>query len=508
MGRPAGLAALERTIETDLAGVEGALLVACLRAQELGAEGAPDVLVAAAPSLAPPFDELALGLVSADGLSALPDDFGPLARYYELRWGAAKAFGRIDGKRYAVLVLDELHRDEDFLDGLLLRAAAVVFGEAVDDYVEELLFADPTPARLRAAMFGHRRVLVRLVERGWIPSEQEWSALLSVAGPLPERDAEELWKLGLDTPPETRERVSLRLLRNGSPPPPLWFERLKQRFQPEGWLAFFLSAGDRADTDLIPDLTTLLARVEDPSFVPHGWVALARLGHVPSISKLEGALAAEPGPLRERCLAALARVAYDPAIGPWLKKAAEIETLTPTEQSHLAAGAVLAGRAPDRPLLRTALRRGRLASPFVSATVLALAKKPQPEDLVVLGELFPRVEDPELNLSLAVGLLLNLEPRVRRILRAALWGDDWARSMLAAGLFYRVGGYHVLADEIASAPGGLSDERRRSVGFALGEFGGLPALERYRRENPRASERDPLLQGALLGALAAERADD
>jgi hypothetical protein len=63
-----------------------------------------------------------------------------------------------------------------------------------------------------------------------------------------------------------------------------------------------------------------------------------------------------------------------------------------------------------------------------------------------------------------------------------------------------VAGLEALIDELDTAPRTAGDRDLRRVGFAIGEWGGLSAVEKLARER---RETDPGLQGALLGALAA-----
>jgi hypothetical protein len=62
-----------------------------------------------------------------------------------------------------------------------------------------------------------------------------------------------------------------------------------------------------------------------------------------------------------------------------------------------------------------------------------------------------------------------------------------------------ISGASVLFDEIDRAPLGCTKEDVRRVGYALGLWGGIPAL---RELTTKLRSGDPALQGALLGALA------
>jgi hypothetical protein len=95
-------------------------------------------------------------------------------------------------------------------------------------------------------------------------------------------------------------------------------------------------------------------------------------------------------------------------------------------------------------------------------------------------------------------LLGQRHPATNGLLTAALWGSDWNRSVLAGGLIVAFGGPRGLLDEIEGAPRTAGERDLRRAGFALGEWGGLSAVEPLARVR---TEGDPVLQGALLGAL-------
>ena len=63
----------------------------------------------------------------------------------------------------------------------------------------------------------------------------------------------------------------------------------------------------------------------------------------------------------------------------------------------------------------------------------------------------------------------------------------------------RARGIQGLHDELASAPTEARPEDLRRIGYALGQWGGLAAVEALAR---RRGSGDPALQGAYLGALA------
>jgi hypothetical protein len=63
-----------------------------------------------------------------------------------------------------------------------------------------------------------------------------------------------------------------------------------------------------------------------------------------------------------------------------------------------------------------------------------------------------------------------------------------------------VGGPGSLRDEVHRIPTSASSRDLRRLGFAIGEWGGLEAVE-YLQDRENLQMRSPVLQGAILGAL-------
>jgi hypothetical protein len=83
-----------------------------------------------------------------------------------------------------------------------------------------------------------------------------------------------------------------------------------------------------------------------------------------------------------------------------------------------------------------------------------------------------------------------------------LWRGSHDISLLAAAQLVEVYGMHFLLDEVAAAPRDADDADLRRVGFAIGTWGGIDAVEQLSRAR-RNNTGDPALQGAVLGALGA-----
>jgi hypothetical protein len=132
--------------------------------------------------------------------------------------------------------------------------------------------------------------------------------------------------------------------------------------------------------------------------------------------------------------------------------------------------------------------------------VRALSRRPTPQDLEVMTDLFPQPGEEALNLELATSLAALSSPVVRPLLRAALWQGEFDVSILAGFLMAAADGDRSLIEEIRRPPPGATVGDLRRVGFALGEWGGVEALSKLSRQTGSAA--GPEMQGALLGALA------
>jgi len=154
-----------------------------------------------------------------------------------------------------------------------------------------------------------------------------------------------------------------------------------------------------------------------------------------------------------------------------------------------------------RDVVREALAgEGGTAHPHAIEMVRGLSRNAGPEDVAALRGVFPVPGELELNVELGLALLHNGDPIMLQPVREALWKGTWNRSILAAAVLIDLAGMETLRSEARRPPGTVSLRDLRRIGFALGEWGGLPEVERLAR---RSSSRDPVLQGALLGALAA-----
>jgi hypothetical protein len=194
----------------------------------------------------------------------------------------------------------------------------------------------------------------------------------------------------------------------------------------------------------------------------------------------------------------MATMPYDPRIRPHLVRALGLDKVEGEVRESVELALAREGRIGDREVLRSWLQEGR-PRPLRSAAIRALGRRLEEQDLELFRTMFPLEEELDLNVELAVVLVRNRDPQALQMLRRILWQGDWNESVLAGGLLMRGGGVHSLLVELDSPPAGSDARDLRRVGFALGQWGGIEAVEILAR---RRAEDDPGMQGAYLGVLS------
>jgi len=507
-----GWPGLERALERDLADLEYASAVALVVSDRRGvpqAEGRLEAL-ALGDGVAAEAARAARALSEPDHDAAATGALGQaLALYYELRWRAAQRFGLVDEKRWQTTLLEGLLADDQFLDRVILAAAQELEGHALRTHMVELLLGEERVGVLRAAAVLLPDDLARAYEAGeWKPSSPElWRAMLEeIDQAHAEKRAKKLVEVAFRDVPEVASLAGLLLLRAGGDLPWRWVADQLEDGTPEFRARLVEACGDRGDDRRLPDLADLLEKRPDLGLSGPGVVALARLGHAPARAALDEFVKGPASPERTGVLLALARVQHDRRMRRPALDALRRTDLEPEVSLALELGLAGAGEVASRERLRAALPAAFAAptrDPRRVAVVRALGAKPEPSDLVLLRGLFPVEGDLDVNVELALVLIRQKDPAAFAVLRAALWSGSWNRSVLAGGVFLRAAGMEALVDEIESPPREADERDLRRVGFALGEWGGLGAVEALSRGRP---EPDPALQGAVLGALSTRTA--
>lgn len=494
-----GWPALARRLEQDTSGFEEPLCLALALAARGGAGAAEARLHALAEgedqSLKRPAAR-ALSWRSGAGAEGLGDT---LQIYYELRWRAAVSYGLVDGRRGPEMRKAELYANGEFLDRVVLSAASELPGLALRTHLAEILLEGKSPGVLRVAVLQMPEELERVLLAGeWQPSPDAWHAMLSE---IDARRAEQRTRklLGAAFQLSELEPLAGRLLfRAGGDIPWTWVRDQLEEGDPALRAGLVEACGDRGEKELVPELSALLADREDLGLAAPGQVALVRLAHPPAKEELDTLLAGPPGPEREQALRALARVLHDKNLRRYAEQALRRDDLPKELRRDLEVGLAENGAPVDRSELRAALLKSKNHT-WRFACARALASAPEPADLEALAALYPAGDDLELDVELARALLRARHGAARGLLAAALWSADWNRSVLAGGLIVANAGPRGLLEELELAPRTATERDLRRVGFALGEWVGISAVEELSRAR---SEGDPVLQGALLGALA------
>jgi HEAT repeat protein len=428
---------------------------------------------------------------------------GPTVHFLlELRWQAARRFGMVDGHRWNHILTEAVIHGEAFLDRVVLEAAVDLSGPAVEDHLLEILIEGEGDHRLRAvaAVMPHR--LVQIIESGlWTPSgADDWRVVLGeIERRRLERQSVELLELALRQPDVTYT-AGLLLLRAGALDHAGIVVNEMASPEPSRREAIAHAFGLARNPDRVPDLLRLRddgdARVRAAALV-----ALVRLRHDPSKDVLRALLLAGPSDEREAVLGALASEGRHPGatdLVGWLEAGLAQTDLDARERFALEIALATQGRLETKDSLRAFLGRDG-GGPLLPLVVRALAVKADERDLLLMRERFPTEDQFDLDVDLALALLRAGDPLAQRILRIAMWRGSWNRSALAAGLFVKRNGIHALIEELGSPPPEAQDADIRRLGFAVGEWGGLAALDELAR---RRGPGDPALQGAYLGALS------
>jgi hypothetical protein len=473
---------------------------ALLALLKTGVPGARELVVATAADVKHPRANAATALLAfVENPSA--DRIPRAARtWFELRWEAARAFGCIDGQKFEIVRIAELAKDVRFCADVAVLGASRSLFPATKDHLLSVLLQERGPARLEAAVHAMARSLSRLVESElWKPADAaEWSALLAEI----ERERAEA------TTPEVLQAAEEIL-------PVRWKARellaRSGRFDLASFSAIDLAAlgpEERVSVCQIlgsmtePAAGTLLGRLADdadPGVRGAYLVARLRNGGASDEDDVDRALSDRSRPEHAAVLAALCRNAREPAIAERLER--YVKKALGGELVNVAVALCEQGRYIGRVYVRSLLsvpeppsgeRRRMLAR--------ALCRRPSEQDRAILVELFPQPGEEDLNRDLAVGLARLSDPKVRPVLRSAFWGPSFDTAVLAGTLLAEELGLRGIVEDIRNPPPGTPPEKLRRAGFAIGEWGGIKAMNRL-ADLSGASAARPEVQGALLGVL-------
>jgi len=401
----------------------------------------------------------------------------------------------------------ELREDPEFLTRVVFGAAAVLDLAALEPHLAGMLRAGEAPEALRLALRVMPAELARAHAAGvWRPGPEAVRVLLAeIEARGRERESAELLQSLFRAGDENVAWAGRLLLCGGGEVGFAWVADQLEALKGAERLPWLEACGASGRRELVGELGDWLLDERDPHAAATGIVALARLGHEPARLQLDELVA---GPADERlafALEALARALSTRELARVAELALRRDDLAPSTRLALEAGLVEGGAPAARSALRQSLAQRSGAERDLC--LRALARAPEAADVEAFAALFPLAGEEllETNVLLAETLLARRHAEGEPFLRAALWRDDWNLCVLAGGLLMQAGGARALLDELEAAPRSVGEPHLRRVGFALGEWGGLGVVEELLRTR---NEADPVLQGALLGALSARAAEE
>ncbi len=426
--------------------------------------------------------------------------------YLEWRFEAAKQFGLIDGQSWSVRVLNDVLKDEAFLDSVVFPASARLLSTGVKDHLMHSLLEEGGRARVQAATLAMPKAISSLVEHElWLPNDdEEWSALLDV-----------IWDNRLETRvgailvraldvPSMRMRASASIARLKDKeaasvllPGVLHTEGTSP--QDRSWAIEFLV--ELADEDSLKHIRSYLAD-ESRAVRAKARVALVRM-NVPIAAEELYELVADSGDSdREVILRELCSQARSNSASKLLQELLLNDVLNLEQRIRVGSNLILNGRGVPPASFSEDILKLPISGELGALTLRALGKRGLTDDLELLVRHFPTEGDQVVNLAAASALIERGTPGTIPILQAAIWRGPWDRSILACALLVDTVGFRALADELNKPPTKATSEDLRRVGFALGELGGIEQVEAFARRLQTGTG-DPILQGAVLGALSA-----
>jgi hypothetical protein len=418
------------------------------------------------------------------------------------RFDAARQWGLIDGETWESLAVRKLSSDPRFVREVVMSAAGGLRGGAARDHVLAELLHGTDLARLRTAIAILPGEVSDLVDAGlWKPADaNQWTTMLDeISARHLERFTLSFLRAAMQDEDVRCHAIALAAIAGDEDVSALSGIDVKRLSADDRvWIA--LAVGSRTEDQLLERFSSLAK--DESAKVRMAWlVAEFRHGDSKAADKLENKLNDASADDHRVLVLALCAAARDPFVAETLETF--LGTATEEEAILVAVALGIEGRADAQDRVRAALTvepppKGLAAVRLVRA----LRGRPQPEDLIVLRRLFPSVtEDRALDRELVLALYDHSDPEMMPILRAGLWSSETDMSLLAGGLIVQASGVVALIQELRVPPSSATSRDLRRVGFAIGEWGGVSALEALSREL-RWSSGEPALQGALLGVLS------
>ena len=431
----------------------------------------------------------------------------------KLRWDAGRHFGLIDGRAWEVALIERLAEDEAFLKGFVLNAAASSVRPGSKDHFRSLAESE----RTRAGAASEQAVCAALrampgevpmpVEAGlWNP---DWGMMLEE---IRERDLEGatigILRLAKEIP-SMRYRAMALLAKAGDSASlaPLRDEIESGRLGPMQ-LIYSAEALGYVGGDAAAPLLRAMRQHPSEDVVAAAQVQLAKMGDVDAAAFVSEHLGDRRSSVHRQVVDWVSAGAESPALSDLLSQA--LPELKGVRALHASIALSQQGNPEARDVLRELLSAGLPAGKIGARAVEALEGFGGVEDLAYLRHQFPYGKDEVVNEALALALYRARDPRVLGLIRAGIWDSPgFDQSVLASGLLIDMAGVRALIDEARYEPMLEADTPNaryraakypRRVGYALGLWGGLEALDELNSEV--SDVREGVRHGALLGALA------
>ena len=429
-------------------------------------------------------------------------------RLYEMRWAAGRTYGLVDGKVWGAALMTELASNKIFLEAMtLLLARDLNFPGAKDHMLEILIEGEGAPRIFEATQLMPAEMEM-LVDSGvWQPQdlkEWRWLVLTILHQELFTNFPQTLLKsMRLDNSP-TRWIAAGLLYREDRQFKEILDEGLNHEDPSNRAYAAYAAAA--------VELEDYLGKLKEMSDDPHPWVqanaiaGLIRMGSQIGYERATDLLALPPDQRPEQLSSllfeVLERAAPDPEVMLFVETIAR--NLDGADRAAADSLLLIHGGLIDSAILRRQLPLMSPILPEAHRGVRGLARNSSSEDIKLLARLLPRESAPKMNAELAVALAKSAHRGPEPLLQAAVWNLPYNLSVLAAGCVRATYGEATLMDWVVDPPASAEEEDIRRLGWAIGEWGGVPAVRTLQRRLGTTSGAElPALQGAIFGAYAA-----
>ncbi|MFT7077486.1 MAG: hypothetical protein ACJA0P_003512 [Planctomycetota bacterium] len=484
--------------------VQAAALVGLVRSGAASAREAAARVAGGTSELAPEARQILAHHIDPRG-SVAPASY---RRLYVLRWSAGRTYGLVDGRVWGSALMAELAENKLFLEALTLQLTRELNFPGAKDHVLEILIEGQGAPRIVEAIQMMPVEVEMLIDSGvWFPQdlkEWRWAVLTILHEELHPLFPQTLLKsMALEDSPARWIAAGL-LYREDSQFKEILDEGLAH--EKPVMRAYALYAAGTVELEEYLGRMKSMCDDGDPWVQANAIGALIRMGSQIGAGKALDLLALpveeRPKQLVSLLFEVLERAAPDEDVMLF------VEAVAPSLEGadRAAADSLLLthGGLINSSVLRRELPLVSPIMPEAHRGVRGLSAISNEEDIKLLARMFPRESAPKMNAELAVALAKARHRAPEPLLQAAVWTLPWNQSVLAAGCVRETYGEATLLDWVVDPPASASESDVRRLGWAIGEWGGLPAVQDLQHRLGTTSGAElPALQGAILGAYAA-----